>query len=149
MLTSDSHITFWHIASSTLENGLKMSSSKSEVTNEMEVEGYQFEPEFTEDEIKSQNLASSPVVSVNERGMSLDWCTCENCTILPTFNECLCCNEFDHYVTDYINSHTKCISLHPDFDTVCLNPVILETAYIIYIRYKSQRGRAPDHLNNK
>ena len=101
----------------------------------MEVEGYQFEPEFTEEEIESQNLASSPVVSENERGMSLDWCTCENCTILPTLNECLCCDEFDHYVTD--------------FDTVCLNPVILETAYIIYIRYKSQRGRAPDHLNNK
>ena len=72
MLTSDSRITFWHIASSTLDNRLKMSSSESELTNEMEVESYQFEPEFTEDEIKSQNLASSPVVSVNERGMSLD-----------------------------------------------------------------------------
>ena len=133
MLTSDSHITFLNIASSTLDNGLKMSSSDSELTNEMEVEGYQFEPEFTEEEIESQNLASSPVVTVNERGMSLDWCTCENCTILSTFDERLCCNELDHYVTDYINSHTKRISLHPDFDTVCLNPVILETVYIFFI----------------
>ena len=65
MLTSDSHITFWHIALSTLDNRLKMSSSESEVTNEMEVEGYQFEPEFTEEESESQNLASSPVVKVS------------------------------------------------------------------------------------
>ena len=115
----------------------------------MEVEDYQIEPEFTEEEIESQNLASSPVVSVNERGMSLDWCTCENCRILVTFNECLCSDEFDYYVTDYINSHTKCISLHSYFETVCLNPVINDTAYITYIRYKSQRGKAPDHLNNK
>ena len=65
MLTSDSHITFWHIASSTLDNRLKMSSSESELTNEMEVEGYQFEPEFTEEESESQSLASSPVVIVS------------------------------------------------------------------------------------
>ena len=51
MLTSDSHITFWHIASSTFDNRLKMSSSESELTNEMEVEGYQFKPESTEEEI--------------------------------------------------------------------------------------------------
>ena len=55
MLTSDSHITFWHIASSTLDNRLKMSSSESELTNEMEVEGYQFEPEVTEEARESQN----------------------------------------------------------------------------------------------
>ena len=51
MLTSVSHIIFWHTASSTLDNRLKMSSSESELTTEMEIEGYQFEPEFTEDEI--------------------------------------------------------------------------------------------------
>ena len=85
MLTSISHITCCHIASSTLDNRQKMSSSESELSNEMEVEGYQFEPEFTEEEFESQNLASSPVVSVIERGMSLDRCTCENCTILSTF----------------------------------------------------------------
>lgn len=128
-----------------------MSSSESELNNEIEVEGYQFEPEFTEEEIEAQNDAPPPAVNVNERGASLNWCTCENCTILPTFKECLCCYEFEHYVADYINEHIKCISHHPDFDTVCLSPVILETAYIIYLRYtgKSQRGRAPEHLNNK
>ena len=41
-----------------------MSSSESELTNEMELEGYQFESEFTEKESESQNLASSPVVKV-------------------------------------------------------------------------------------
>ena len=51
MLTSDSHTTFWHIASSTLDNSLEISSSESELTNEMEVEGYQFKPEFTEEKI--------------------------------------------------------------------------------------------------
>ena len=41
-----------------------MSSSESELTNEMEVEGYQFEPEFTKEESESQNLDSSLVVIV-------------------------------------------------------------------------------------
>lgn len=54
------HITFWHIALSTLDNRLKMSSLESEITYEMEVEGHQFEPEFMEEEIESQNFASSP-----------------------------------------------------------------------------------------
>jgi hypothetical protein len=126
-----------------------MSSSESESDDIAEVVGYQFEPEFTEEEIVCQNDASSPAADFNERGISLDWCVCENCTILPTFKECLCCHEFEHYMSDYISVDTKCISLHPDFDTVCLSPVILETAYIIYLRHKSQRGRAPEHLNNK
>ena len=49
MLASDSHI-----ASSTLDIRRKMSSSKNELTNEKEVEGYQFEPEVTEEEIESR-----------------------------------------------------------------------------------------------
>ena len=81
--------------------------------------------------LQRKNLAYSPVVivSMKEECHWIGAVSRENCTILPAFNECLCCSEFDHYVTDYINSHTKCISLHPYFDTVCLNPVILETAY--------------------
>ena len=55
----------------------------------MEVEGYTFEQEFTEEEIESDNSASnsSAVNGVNERGISLDWCTCENGTILTTFKD--------------------------------------------------------------
>ena len=49
----------------TLDNRLKMSSSEGELTNQMEVEGSQFEPEFTEEESESQNLASSPIVIVS------------------------------------------------------------------------------------
>lgn len=77
-----------------------------EITKKIEVhvEGYQCEPDLTKDEF------SLFTCSECQRGMSLDWCTCGNFTILPTVNDCLSCNEFDDYVTDYINSDTKCIS---------------------------------------
>ena len=49
-----------------------MLASDSHIASiEMEADGYQFELEITEEEIQSENLVSLPVVSVNERGMSL------------------------------------------------------------------------------
>ena len=74
MLTPESQIAFCHIASSTLDKRLKMSSSESELTNKIEI-NYQLEPELTEEEIEAPNLASTLVICINERGMSLNWCT--------------------------------------------------------------------------
>ena len=37
----------------------------------------------------------------------------------------------------------------PITPTVCLNPVVLETSYISFLRYKHHRGRAPDVLTNR
>ena len=47
---------------------------------------------------------------------------------------------------EYLSQSTKCITRHPDL-LVCLNPVVLETAYVGYLRFKRQGGRAPDVLS--
>ena len=80
-----------------------MPSSEGEITNQMEVEGSQFEPEFTEEASESQNLASSPVVIVSMK----EECHWIGALVrIAQFYE-HCCSEFDHYVTDYINSQSK------------------------------------------
>jgi hypothetical protein len=37
-----------------------------------------------------------------------------------------------HYDEHYITEDMPCISLHPDFDIICLNNTVLETAYPIF-----------------
>ena len=107
-----------------------MLASDSHIASiEMEADGYQFELEITEEEIQSENLVSLPVVSVNERGMSLHGLM--HIWELHYFTNIHGSNEFKDFVSDYINSHTKYISLHPDCDKVCLYRGILKTAYII------------------
>jgi hypothetical protein len=66
----------------------------------------------------------------------------KNCTILPTFKECLRCslNIICRIISIWIQNAFLSILIW--IDTVCLSPVIFETAYIIYLKYKSQRGRA-------
>jgi hypothetical protein len=52
-----------------------------------------------------------------------------------------------HYDEHYITEDIPCISLHPDFDIICLNNTVLETAYVVFMRYKRLGGRAPDSLS--
>ena len=90
---------------------------------------------------------------------------------MPLLTECLCCHEFTLF--DGNIELGECISDNIDFRTVCLNPVVLETSYIqfkifycssikctfkqrdwtkgsyiIFLRYKRHRGRAPDVLTH-
>ena len=64
--------------------------------------------------------------------LTLEFCTCQNCVILPTQDECKCCKDFQHFVDQYIGDDCMCITLHQDFETVCLNRTVLETAYICF-----------------
>jgi hypothetical protein len=48
-------------------------------------------------------------------------CSCGHCALLPKQTECLCCKQFQHYDEHYITEDIPCISLHPDFDIICLN----------------------------
>ena len=62
MLTSISHITFWaHCTASTHSKQINC-PHQSESDDKAEVVGCQFEPGFAEEEIISQNDASSPAV---------------------------------------------------------------------------------------
>ncbi|XP_062609448.1 P2X purinoceptor 7-like [Saccostrea cucullata] len=117
-----------------------------------ECKGYQYEPEFNEEELLAASAESSDdlgVNEINERGDNTNWCTCGHCDILPSQRECVCCKEFEHYAENYISSLCPCISQHSDFDMVCLNRVVLETAYVAFLRYKRKSGQAPQVLTNR
>ena len=79
-----------------------MLASDSHIASiEMEADGYQFELEITEEEIQSENLVSLPVVSVNERGMSLHGLM--HIWELHYFTNIHGSSEFKDFVSDYIN----------------------------------------------
>ena len=55
----------------------------------------------------------------SSRLQNLHWCTCHHCTVMPTFVECKCCEEFPELLKDKLNN--ACITDHKDFDVLCLH----------------------------
>ncbi|XP_071151251.1 uncharacterized protein [Mytilus edulis] len=111
--------------------------------------GYALEPEYTEEELHEMEAAESSRnqdILSNPRQFNTDWCSCTKCIVMPLMTECLCCHEFTLF--DGNIELGECTSDNIDFRTVCLNPVVLETNYISFWRYKSNRGRAPDILTH-
>ncbi|ESO88706.1 hypothetical protein LOTGIDRAFT_125676, partial [Lottia gigantea] len=63
------------------------------------------------------------------RLISADWCQCENCRVLPTVVECICCHEVDaaqHRMEDGY----KCVTDNPYFGSICLEVEVLKVAAI-------------------
>ena len=110
--------------------------------------GYQYEPEYNEDELSTSN-ENTAHSDENDRKHDKNWCSCEHCEILSSRRECTCCREFEHYAENYLSPACPCITEHCDFDMVCLNTIVLETAYVAFMRYKRQGGWAPQVLTNK
>ena len=109
--------------------------------------GYQYEPEYIEEEIaqmETERQAERLEIENNPRRNNTDWCSCSRCISMPLPSECLCCQEF-HLLEEAIE-HGHCVTENTDFRTVCLNPVVLTTSYVSFLRYKRRRGRAPDEL---
>ena len=122
-----------------------MSSSESEeefyFNTNSKILGYQWEPEYSETELLGMNQEQLQDGINDQRSdeLTMEFCTCQNCVIhfvLPTQDECKCCKDFQHFVDQYIGDDCICITLHQNFETVCLNRTVLETAYICFLRYK-------------
>ncbi|XP_070552819.1 P2X purinoceptor 7-like [Ptychodera flava] len=67
-----------------------------------------------------------------------DWCQCGHCDTMNDEQSCICCcevakvnEEVDKWVSTSRQS-CDCITEHPGFDAVCLNPWVLRTAYRQY-----------------
>ena len=96
-------------------------------------------PEYTEP-INQLNLVLSSSSSHGDelnssRLENLHWCTFHHCTLMPTFIECKCCEEFPDLLKDKLDD--SCITDHKDFDVLCLHNSVLETAFIRHRRYKN------------
>ena len=52
--------------------------------------------------------------------------------IMPGAIECLCCSEITEMMNKRSTEEVGCITLHPGFQSVCLNTWVLQTAYYSY-----------------
>ena len=107
---------------------------------------YGNEPEYTEAEIASLGDDTELIESSSEgeasdldssRLENLHWCSCLECSIMPTLTESKCCQEFKSLLGDKLSNDIKCITQHPHFEDICLKRHILEASYIQHRRYKN------------
>ena len=54
-------------------------------------------------------------------------CSCGNCIIMPSGEECVCCEEIDEVANKTSSVGVDCIILHAGFETVCLDVWVLQT----------------------
>ena len=120
---------------------------------------YLNEPEYNQEELlKIQNTRlhddEHETSSEEEEDMNssrlenLHWCTCQNCVIFNTFKliECKCCQESSILLNDKLDN-IQCITLHPDFEILCLNSTVLETAFIRHRRYHRNFKELSTYIN--
>ncbi len=80
----------------------------------MGVVPYNFEPEYTEEELERQRQEEAAAGGVEQAAMALeDWCFCQECEEMATENECVCCRSAD-YVLPNIGD-LECITEHEQF----------------------------------
>ncbi|XP_051234844.1 uncharacterized protein LOC127351395 [Dicentrarchus labrax] len=91
------------------------------------VQPYMFEPESDPE----QEGASEEVVQCRLQQDVSEWCTCENCTAMPTEPENVCCREIPQVIRRLQNP-PSCMVDHPGLEPVCLNAFSLQKELNIY-----------------
>ena len=104
----------------------------------MAVRPYSFEPtrrvhveDSTDDSDIEDNLNPPPA---SRLGNAL-WCSCVQCIPQATERECVCCREL------------TCIVDHPEFATVCLNPLVIRVALAGTVAMRGERIPLPLERN--
>ena len=104
---------------------------------------YYNEPEYTHQELKNRKQTEEGYGSVDEHNSSrlenLHWCSCRKCVIFQSMSlhECKCCREYSNLLGSKLEGK-ECVTLNEEFEILCLNRVVLETAYIRYRRNKNK-----------
>ena len=79
---------------------------------------------------------------------NLHWCRCKNnCVILHTLIECKCYREYENLLSSKLQN-IDCISQHEEFQTLCLNTSVLETAFVLH-RRRNRIFKELDKMSNK
>ena len=93
------------------------------------VEPYLFQPLMTVEELESlrerhrnekDREEQMPTELLEARTGQNRWCKCGNCPAMSTEKESVCCKEVTE-ILQKMGSH-GCITNHPSFCVVCLNP---------------------------
>ena len=107
---------------------------------------YGNEPEYTEAEMELLEDATENSASNSDgEGSDLDssrlenlhWCSCSECSIMPTLSESKCCQEFKGLLGEKLSNDMRCITQHAHFEDICLKTHILEASYLQHRRYKN------------
>nr|XP_054763270.1 uncharacterized protein LOC129269815 [Lytechinus pictus] len=113
---------------------------------------YQFEPEFQPGE-EIQNVGAIQENDIEGRLGNNNWCLCSGgCQAMPRVVESYCCKEVAQVVAmmdQYTAAELNCITEHPGFEGVCLNPWVLDTAYLGYRQQYGDRARHDATENEK
>ena len=106
------------------------------------VKPYQFEPLMTPEELeafreraRSRREGSSDGEegednSEESRISNNRWCSCSSCLPMPTTKESVCCKEIRE-ACDKMTQNEACITCHQAFESVCLDPDVLQTALVL------------------
>ena len=101
------------------------------------VEPYLFKPLMTSEELENHQERIRNVEKRQREGHSElsetrighnRWCTCGKCSSMATEKESICCKEVWE-ITLKMETHV-CITDHPSFERVCLDPEVLQTALV-------------------
>ena len=115
--------------------------------NLLGIRPYAFEPSYSEVEGVSDSKDSEEN-SDSERVGNTDWCGCEVCVCLSQ-KECICYHEWDIPEERLEVEDDDCVTHNMDPDLTCMNPSVLATSYVAFLRFKGIGARAPSILNNK
>ena len=108
---------------------------------------YNFEPEYTEEELVE--LATASDENSGNDDSSQQTCRCTHCRFQTAIveEEKTCC--VDNNLTVSNLEDYCCITDHPSFHTIVLNRTVLEVAYIQSLAYKRSHATAPAVLSNR
>ncbi|CAL8375517.1 unnamed protein product [Arctogadus glacialis] len=66
----------------------------------------------------------------------VSWCLCGKCQPMSSAEESMCCREVDPFwaLVETLNPRpdVTCLTLHPGFEGCCLNPFVLQVAYLAF-----------------
>ena len=117
-------------------------SDEDVVEENFEYDGcpYSFEPEFTDEELierrtrrqREEQLAREQQTAARLRIDGKWWCSCGQCSPMPTEEECLCCSEWDLRPGDarLDVSINDCLTTVEDFSSL-INRAVVETFFRI------------------
>ncbi|XP_068735788.1 uncharacterized protein [Montipora capricornis] len=116
------------------------------------VEPFQFEPMYPpgEEPIQSdddEGEDSPEACTSSMRTGNTEWCICGECILMPTANECYCCQELEELNQKVDESGVTCITSHNKFRIVCLDTDVLQTA-LVAIQH-ARLNPIPDPIGNK
>ncbi|OCU00193.1 hypothetical protein XELAEV_18005967mg [Xenopus laevis] len=74
------------------------------------------------------------------------WCTCGHCIVMPTSEECVCCQEILNVVLE-ITENSNCITHNQLFHTMCLAKRIADKHYIMITKQPIPEDISIHHRN--